>query len=94
MFQVQAGRKYGQTADWWSYGVILYEMISGFTPFGNNAEEENDVFRDILHRKIRSGRKSLYKIYFYAQLNQKKLEQTYSILLTDILELSGGQAEN
>ena len=56
MFQVQAGRKYGQTADWWSYGVILYEMISGFTPFGNNAEEESDVFRDILHRKIRSGR--------------------------------------
>ena len=55
MFQVQAGRKYGQTADWWSYGVILYEMISGFTPFGNNAEEENDVFRDILHRKIRSN---------------------------------------
>ena len=53
-FKVQAGRKYGQTADWWSYGVILYEMISGFTPFGSSAEDENDVFRDILHAKIRS----------------------------------------
>ena len=63
ILMVQAGRKYGQTADWWSYGVILYEMISGYTPFGSCAEEENDVFRDILHGKIRSGHLS-----FCAQL--------------------------
>ena len=50
-----AGRKYGHMADWWSYGVILYEMISGYTPFGSAAEDDTDVFRDILHTKIRSG---------------------------------------
>ena len=30
-------------------------MISGYTPFGSTAEEDSDVFRDILHLKIRLG---------------------------------------
>ena len=53
--EVVAGRGYGAAADWWSYGVLLYEMISGYTPFGSAAEDDTDVFRDILHTKIRSG---------------------------------------
>ena len=49
--EVVAGRGYGAAADWWSYGVLLYEMISGYTPFG--AEEDAAVFREILSAEIR-----------------------------------------
>ena len=49
--EVVAGRGYGAAADWWSYGVLLYEMISGYTPFG--AEEDAVVFREILGAEIR-----------------------------------------
>ena len=49
--EVVAGRGYGAAADWWSFGVLLYEMISGYTPFG--AEDDAAVFREILGAEIR-----------------------------------------
>ena len=48
---VNTGRQYGVSVDWWAYGVVLYEMMSGMTPFG--AEDESEIFKDILHSKIR-----------------------------------------
>jgi len=37
---------YGEEVDWWSLGVIFFEMILGFPPFGGDTPEE--VFEVIL----------------------------------------------
>ena len=53
LFQIEVGEKYGLAVDWWSYGVICFEMMTGISPFGSEANTEEDVYRDILYGKIR-----------------------------------------
>ncbi|KAF2542697.1 hypothetical protein F2Q68_00032393 [Brassica cretica] len=40
----------GATADWWSVGIILFELIVGIPPF--NAEHPQQIFDNILNRNI------------------------------------------
>ncbi|KAI3735174.1 hypothetical protein L6452_14664 [Arctium lappa] len=40
----------GATADWWSVGVILFELLVGIPPF--NAESPEQVFANIMNRDI------------------------------------------
>ncbi|TYK20724.1 putative serine/threonine protein kinase IRE [Cucumis melo var. makuwa] len=48
--EILLGIGHGVTADWWSVGVILFEMLVGIPPF--NAENPQQIFDNIINRDI------------------------------------------
>ncbi|XP_040998804.1 probable serine/threonine protein kinase IREH1 isoform X1 [Juglans microcarpa x Juglans regia] len=48
--EILLGTGHGATADWWSVGVILFELVVGIPPF--NAEHPQTIFDNILNRNI------------------------------------------
>lgn len=50
--EVILGKGYSSTADIWALGVCLFEFMCGPLPFGNDAEDQLEIFRDILTGKL------------------------------------------
>ncbi|KAH6765050.1 Protein kinase superfamily protein [Perilla frutescens var. frutescens] len=48
--EILLGTEHGYAADWWSVGIILFELITGIPPF--NADHPENIFDNILSRKI------------------------------------------
>lgn len=48
--EILLGMGHGATADWWSVGVILFELLVGLPPF--NAESPQQIFANIMNRDI------------------------------------------
>ncbi|XP_055818880.1 probable serine/threonine protein kinase IRE [Solanum dulcamara] len=48
--EILLGIGHGATADWWSVGVILFELLVGIPPF--NAEHPQQIFDNIINRDI------------------------------------------
>ena len=36
--------------DWWSFGILMYELVYGFTPF--RGAKRDQTFENILKRKL------------------------------------------
>ena len=50
--EVISGKGYGYTADLWSVGVCLYEFICGGLPFGEEAEDPFEIYKEIIKKPI------------------------------------------
>ncbi|RPD54376.1 hypothetical protein L227DRAFT_354117 [Lentinus tigrinus ALCF2SS1-6] len=44
--EILLGQRYGRAVDWWAFGVLMYEMLLGQSPFGG--DDEDEIFDAIL----------------------------------------------
>ncbi len=50
--EVLSGKGYGFSCDYWSIGIIAYEIYFGFYPFGKNAKDPIDVYREVIRKEL------------------------------------------
>ncbi|KAL9653028.1 hypothetical protein ABK040_015543 [Willaertia magna] len=48
--EIIAGCGHTSTVDWWTFGILMYEMLFGTTPFKGTSNKE--TFDHILHKKL------------------------------------------
>ena len=46
--EVLLGKEYNFSCDYWSLGILTYEIFYGFFPFGDGADEPMDVYKEVL----------------------------------------------
>ncbi len=50
--EIILGKNYNTSVDYWSMGIILYEMFYGKLPFGNEEKDAQNIYREITDKKI------------------------------------------
>ncbi|KAG0183950.1 Serine/threonine kinase [Apophysomyces sp. BC1034] len=48
--EILLDHRYGRAVDWWAFGVLLYEMLLGQSPF--KGEDEDEIFEAVLEDEI------------------------------------------
>ena len=50
--EILNGKGYSYSCDYWSMGILLYYLYYGEYPFGVNAKKPDNVYKEILNKKI------------------------------------------
>ena len=89
--EIIAGRGHGKAVDWWSVGILLYEMLCGVPPY--RAKSRTQLQKQILGAKLKMPRKcprTLHASAVWSTWNRRTLCK-YSACLCSILEHRGAE---
>mmetsp|Transcript_11645 Transcript_11645/g.1734 ORF Transcript_11645/g.1734 Transcript_11645/m.1734 type:complete len:97 (-) Transcript_11645:293-583(-) len=51
--EVVTGKGYGFTADFWSLGIMVFEFLTGYLPFGENQDDPYAIYKEICTNEIK-----------------------------------------
>lgn len=51
--EIIKSKGYGKYVDWWSFGILIYEMIAGYSPFYTNNSDPMVLFDKIVSGKFK-----------------------------------------
>ena len=51
--EILSGKGYSYGVDLWSLGIILFQFLSGFLPFGENCDDPYEIYEDILKNQVK-----------------------------------------
>ena len=67
-----SGKGYSFPVDLWSLGIVLYEFIAGFVPFGEDAEDPMQIYQEIIKNPLK----------FPKHMKDERVNSFISLLLT------------
>ena len=79
--EVLVGKGYSFSCDYWSVGIITFEIYYNYYPFGNEANDPMEVYRDVLKKDLSlpyNGDKSVNS-FIKAVLNKKVSKRLSSL---------------
>ena len=50
--EILQGKGYSLSCDFWSLGICMYEIFYGIYPFGNDANEVIEIYKDVLKKSL------------------------------------------
>lgn len=51
--EILAGKGYNHSVDLWSLGIVLFEFLSGYLPFGENCEDPFEIYEEIIQTQLK-----------------------------------------
>ena len=70
--EVLIGKSYGFSCDYWSIGIIGYEIFYGNYPFGNKATDPMEVYKEIIKKELKLPKNNFAAVNDFISLLLKK----------------------
>ena len=51
--EIILGKHYNTSVDYWSMGIVLYEMFYGKLPFGNGEKDITNIYKEITDKNVK-----------------------------------------